>query len=394
MAGGTASWSITGLNSEDAFSHFRILQTGPNSNNHLYLALSGFEMYGSVSTDESVIPNIDTPSGNPGPLNLTEETDMEGIIHYLATQNGTRPFVNPVQEGTMNASASSLMSDSVPVRAITGQDVVRCVTKPIRNSWMQIDFENRSVRPTYYSLRHYNSWDTEALRYWVLEASNDGSNWTVISTHEDDRSLNRKGAVHTWAIPGVSQAYQFFHVRQTGRNSNNHFYLALSGIELYGELFDEDFSLNTDYNQWALENGLPTGSGQKMTSDSNNDGTTNFGHFVYATSPNGTNPPQALTKGELATSEGDGTDEFLSLTIPVRGNSPLVNQTIHGNGVTYQIRTSVSFPTEANLAIREVVPARSTGLRSLPIGYQWRTFELSSPTRDSAKAFLWLEAAP
>lgn len=392
--GATASWEINGLSPEAAFSHFRIIQTGPNSNNHLYLALSGFEIYGSVAPDESLIPDIAAPAGNPGPLTLTYETEMEGVIHYLATNNGTRPHVNPVNEGIMGASASSLIADSVPVSAIAGPDVVRCVTKPIRNSWMQIDFMSRTVRPTHYSLRHYSSWDTEALRSWVLEASNDGDNWTDLSTHEDDRSLDRRGAVHTWPLPGVRQAYRFFRVRQTGRNSNNHHYLALSGMEFYGDLFDDDFSPNTAYNQWALENGLPPGNGQKMTSDRNNDGTSNFGHFVYGTSPTAAGPPRIPTKTALVMLESGGTDEFLSLTLPVRGNAPLMNGTIDGDGVTYRIHTSINLRADANLPLREVVPARAAGLRLLPPGYRWRTFELSSSTKVTPQASLWLEASP
>jgi len=46
---------------------------------------------------------------------------------------------------------------------------VRCVTKPHPKSWIAINLKDVKVRPTHYLLRHYSSWDTEALRYWNFE---------------------------------------------------------------------------------------------------------------------------------------------------------------------------------------------------------------------------------
>ena len=86
--------------------------------------------------------------------------------------------------------------------------------------------------------RHYASWDTEALRYWRFEGSTNGSNWTVIKTHANDAALNGKGKAHSWPIPAQfhSTYFSYFRIIQTGENSNKHFYLALSGFEVYGTL--------------------------------------------------------------------------------------------------------------------------------------------------------------
>lgn len=35
--------------------------------------------------------------------------------------------------------------------------------------------------------RHYSSWDTECLRNWVLEGSNDALKWTTLMHHRDDK---------------------------------------------------------------------------------------------------------------------------------------------------------------------------------------------------------------
>jgi len=52
--------------------------------------------------------------------------------------------------------------------------------------WFSVDLRDKRLRPTHYTLRHYNSWDTEALRNWVFEASNDGQKWAVIKDHVND----------------------------------------------------------------------------------------------------------------------------------------------------------------------------------------------------------------
>lgn len=232
--GDTATWTIPGTNYVVAYRQFRIRQTGVNSNNHLFLALSGFEIYGELEYDFGV--NVTGQYTQTGAHVHASDFDSNGIIYSLATSGGFAPYTNPESSGWVKTSASSLDATSEPTSAIVGNQVVRCVTQPLPDSWMAVEFLNQKVQPTHYTLRHYSSWNTEALRNWVLEASNNGINWVTLSEHTNDTSLNSIGATHTWAIPGADQLvpYSHFRIRQTGVNSNNHHYLALSGFEVYG----------------------------------------------------------------------------------------------------------------------------------------------------------------
>lgn len=162
--------------------------------------------------------------------------DGLGIITYLA--GGLQHYRNPAETGLINVSSSTLASDSKPASAIIGNAVVRCVTAPKINAWFMIDFNMRAIAPSHYSLRHYSSWDTEALRTWTFEASIDGQNWVILSSHVNDASLNAKGATHTWTLPMNSTPvfYRYFRVMQRGLNSNRHHYMALSGFEIYGQM--------------------------------------------------------------------------------------------------------------------------------------------------------------
>ena len=95
--------------------------------------------------------------------------DANGIVHYIATQNGTQPWQNPAKAGWIRITTSGILHDSVDETAVVGHEVVRCVTKADANAWFAIDFIDKFVAPTHYTLRHYSSWDTECLRSWKFE---------------------------------------------------------------------------------------------------------------------------------------------------------------------------------------------------------------------------------
>ena len=184
------------------------------------------------SSEQSVV----TPQHPVKAFAYHSDFDGQGIVSYLA--GGLSNYRNPAETGLVVVSSSPLAADSEPASAIVGTSAVRCVTAPRPNAWFALDFNERSIAPTHYSLRHYSSWDTEALRTWTFEASVDGQNWIILRSHIDDTSLNAKGATHTWNLPGSATPvfYRYFRVLQRGLNSNRHNFLALSGFEIYGQM--------------------------------------------------------------------------------------------------------------------------------------------------------------
>ncbi|ETO35939.1 hypothetical protein RFI_01125, partial [Reticulomyxa filosa] len=261
-----------------AFRRFRIKQTGPNNNNHYFLACSGFEVYGTLYKDDTsdVEDNFlkafneqqkmkklslvkfcqMMDNGQQGVYHFTYDQDFDdnGILWFLATRGGQKEWTNPALADEVALAASSLVKDSDPLHHLVGRETVRLVTKPEDNAWMQVDFKDKLIQPSYYTLRHYSSWDTECLRNWILQASNDGVHWVTVKKHEDDQGLNEKGATHTWPVQGRG-AYRIWRIKQTGLNSNKHKYLACSGIEFYGQLYLTKFdALQTALNKTECEN--------------------------------------------------------------------------------------------------------------------------------------------
>lgn len=124
---------------------------------------------------------------------------------------------------------ASLAATSVPATAIVGRTAVRCVSAAAENQWFIVDFLGRLIRPTYYTLRHYSSYNVEALRSWRLEGSSDGVSWTWIRVHDNDDSLQASGQSFSWPLE-CADFYSMFRILMTGPNSNNTWYSIVSVI--------------------------------------------------------------------------------------------------------------------------------------------------------------------
>jgi hypothetical protein len=187
-----------------------------------------------------LLPQDHHAQANAG-LEFTYSSDFDtrGVLYYIGTEQYTQPWRNPCLSGGVSVRSSPLDGHlaTLAAESVVGRETVRCVTAARKEAWFVIDLGERWVQPTAYTLRHYKSWDTEALREWKLQGSNDGKKWTKLLSHKKDLSLDKRGATKTWVIPTTMKAYRMFRVLQTGKNSNGHLFMALSGFELYGQLF-------------------------------------------------------------------------------------------------------------------------------------------------------------
>ena len=161
-------------------------------------------------------------SGNGYPFYYTKDFDENGIVYFLGTDWRTAPWRNPCDLGLVSVTSSRLSNDSTPASAICGREIVRCVCLAEKNNWFMIDFRNLYVRPTHYSLKHYNTWDTECLRNWYLEGTNDLRKFKILREHKKDKSINGKGGTATFTLDTQGKRYRAFRIRQFGPNSNKH----------------------------------------------------------------------------------------------------------------------------------------------------------------------------
>eukprot|EP01083_Nonionella_stella_P033085 90584_1 len=174
-------------------------------------------------------------------LHFKYESDFDenGFIFYLGTDRKTsNTFTNPADNGLITITAPPLMHDSVSKNHLLGRKAVRLISKAIQNAAFIIDFTSTQyqISPTHYTLRHYESWDAEAIRNWQFCGSNDGIQWTVLKQHNNDTSLKTRGQSCTWPITDCIDYYSLFRIYQFGSNSNDSHYLCVSGFEIYGNV--------------------------------------------------------------------------------------------------------------------------------------------------------------
>ncbi|KAK8852697.1 hypothetical protein M9Y10_017686 [Tritrichomonas musculus] len=85
----------------------------------------------------------------------------------------------------------------------------------VENNWIKYDFKEKKVHPTHYSIKSHTSIATPShLKNWVVEGSNDDSNWTPLDTRNGETSLNNYMAINTFKIDDSNHQneFQFHHL--------------------------------------------------------------------------------------------------------------------------------------------------------------------------------------
>ena len=105
-----------------------------------------------------------------------------------------------------------------------------------KNSWLEYDFVKRKVNPTGYSIRTRGGYDEYHPRNWVIEGSNNKSNWTILDTCTNKNCLTGLGVTHYFAIKKQKESYKFLRIRNIGINSKGSYGILLSALEFFGSL--------------------------------------------------------------------------------------------------------------------------------------------------------------
>ena len=164
--------------------------------------------------------------------------DKNGVVYALKNKldrmNPSRTRIIATRSSDERGTATLILENEL-------QRGVVCATKAWENSWWCVDLtENYALYLTHYTLRHGPNTNISYLLNWRLEGSLDGQSWQTLRRHDNDRGLtgNHPYRRCTWAIDGNVNAFRYFRILQTGKNSSGRFGIFLSGIELYGVLIE------------------------------------------------------------------------------------------------------------------------------------------------------------
>ena len=157
-----------------------------------------------------------------------KDEPFNGIICHLRKECGG----NVHQKGVVEIIASSTGGNQCHQVTDYGWNSY-FNTQDEENSWVRFNFKTRKVCLTSYSLKS-GTWH---LLRWVIEGSNNGSEWKVIDSR-DTKDLDGHYFVKTFKCnQGNNEFYRYLRLFQSARsNSNGDSELQLSGIEFFGVL--------------------------------------------------------------------------------------------------------------------------------------------------------------
>lgn len=198
------------------------------------LSSSGNLNSASNASSSSSLTNAMT-SSTSSPQLKSHPDIFTGVIGWISTNAYREAWRNPHVAGRVKVHSSSLAKGSRST--LVDKMPSEVWTNDIPSSWISIDLGPfRRLTLSYYTLRHGLNFKADALRTWDLQGSNDGISWKTLKRHTNDRSLNAPFVASSWPVQNCQDGYRFFRVLQTGHNSSNHNFLALSGFEFYGWL--------------------------------------------------------------------------------------------------------------------------------------------------------------
>ena len=167
--------------------------------------------------------------------------DTNGLLHWIATGGGQRAWSNPHTQGLVKVTASSYYSGSGHATYGEQHFVNREASATffqstqVPNSWVMVDLgAANAVRPSRYTLRTVGAYDSNHLRHWRLEGSEDGQQWTALRSHANDSALTGANGTASWAVEGAARAFRYLRVLMTGKCSSNYDHLHVNGLEVYG----------------------------------------------------------------------------------------------------------------------------------------------------------------
>jgi hypothetical protein len=105
------------------------------------------------------------------------------------------------------------------------------------NSWLCYNLKNMRVKPTHYSIRsRYNGGEnTENLRNWIVEVSNNGEVWRTIDERWNNGDLNGMNLVHAFKVEAGDWC-RYIRIRHQGMSWYGNCYVSVSSFELFGEI--------------------------------------------------------------------------------------------------------------------------------------------------------------
>jgi len=188
---------------------------------------------------DSALQSFLPASGSLTEFNFTylSTGDNKGIFYFLGTTKYRNTYSNPTIQTspyTVTVILSSNLSGEPPSYLLDRSFNTYIQTLDAVNSSILFDFgSSKSITPTYYTMVGRLDLNTNQIRSWQLQGSNDSTTWTVLDTRTNflmSTSQSFNGSC------SASQSYRYIRIVQTSLNSSSTNNLCISEVEFYGQL--------------------------------------------------------------------------------------------------------------------------------------------------------------
>lgn len=163
---------------------------------------------------------------------------FDGIIKYLQSEsNGNIKNMIEITSSTLHSQSFSQYN----VCLFDDKDNNKYFhTTDKQNSWICFDFKDHKIIPLNYIIKSSSyGQNHNNPKTWVIEGSNDKTNWEQLDEQKDCPYLNGQYLVHTFDISKrIEKPFRYIQMKQTGGNwqGNSVYYFTLGSIEFYGQL--------------------------------------------------------------------------------------------------------------------------------------------------------------
>jgi len=176
--------------------------------------------------------------------------DDEGLFYALGSNFGTVVFDNPLYRG-LGMRVSSFTPGFEPWYATDRVDETSWFSSNVAGSWIEYDLgPSVELKVSNYTVKGRYNYDNYP-RSWNVEASSDGTVWTVIDERINDATVVNDGW-YSFQASSSNQYYRYFRFIATGLTSEGNNYFGYAGVEFYGDLKTQQFII--DENELDLSN--------------------------------------------------------------------------------------------------------------------------------------------
>ena len=224
--------------SEDKFEEYIIQLRASEMTEDIWCHIRARIINKGHGTQDSPNKSLTKSNQNEIFYNGGSDPRFEGIIHQLTEEAGG----NVHDKGVVNVTASSeyIDGDRNPKNVVDFDSYKWFRSQGNPNSWLEYDFKERKVKPTHYSIKSkpYGKDDHHPM-HWVIEGSNDRSEWKTLDTRSGETCLRGRCLVHTFEIQeqlSDNDYFRYLRIRQTGKNANNSNDLGFTSLEYFGTI--------------------------------------------------------------------------------------------------------------------------------------------------------------